>query len=321
MRLRPMDPSDPAEVQRAFDVTRACDLAVVGATEETLDSTRAQLAAPDVVAVLIGERGDVTEALLVVEVDTHGRDVFIDAYAAGPPAADWYPALVERGLAIAAEHTAADPAPTPPGADPYVVSPDFWQASAAHYSPDVAYADVLARFGFRPVRRFWRMHRPVSAAEVMAPPAPDGVARRTVTGPDDERLLHALYAESFRDHFGFVDRPAEEWLDRVRAQSGVDPGRWWIATLDDDPVALCLLDDSRAEFGEGYVRTLGVVPRARGRGIARWLLGCAVADASARGRSGVALSVDGENATGATELYESVGFTARYVIDVSVRPL
>ena len=59
----------------------------------------------------------------------------------------------------------------------------------------------------------------------------------------------------------------------------------------------------------------------RGRGIARWLLECAAADAVARGRTGLALAVDGESTTGATALYASVGFTVQRAIDVWCRPI
>ena len=94
-----------------------------------------------------------------------------------------------------------------------------------------------------------------------------------------------------------------------------------VGAADDEPVGLCVLDDSRAEFGEGHVRTLGIVREARGRGIARWLLACAAAYAVRRGRTTNTLTVDGENTTGATELYTSVGYEVREVIDVWERDL
>ncbi len=133
--------------------------------------------------------------------------------------------------------------------------------------------------------------------------------------------MHRLFEESFAEHFGAHTRPFEEWIADVEAMAGVDPTRWWIAEVDGQPAGLCILDDSKASFGDGYVRTLGVVPSARGRGVARWLLACAAADAVARGRTGLALAVDGQNTTGATDLYESVGFAIRQVIDVWCYPL
>ena len=148
------------------------------------------------------------------------------------------------------------------------------------------------------------------------------MSRRSVAGEGDRRALHALFNASFAEHFGNThEREFEAWIAGIEALPGADPERWWIATLDGEDVGLCILDDSKEEFGEGYVRTLGVVEDARGRGIGRWLLECAAADAVRRGRTGLALAVDGENTTGATALYESVGFETRQVIDVWCYPL
>ena len=66
---------------------------------------------------------------------------------------------------------------------------------------------------------------------------------------------------------------------------------------------------------------LGVTRAPRGRGIARWLLTCAAADALERGRTVLCLSVDGENTTGATALYDSMGFVQRSAFDVWCYPL
>ena len=69
------------------------------------------------------------------------------------------------------------------------------------------------------------------------------------------------------------------------------------------------------------MRHLGVLPVARGRGIARWLLEQAAFEARERGQSALTLSVDGDNTTGATRLYESVGFVTRHVVDKWQRPV
>lgn len=315
--LRPLDPQDPADLEWAWRIVRDGDIAVAGESDETRDGTRATCMAPGVVRALIGERAGVPEALLVVDVDPHAREVFVDTYARGEDRPAWFRRLLPAALEIAAQRAAAEPAAV---TDPYVVAPEVWQAVAAHYSEDASYAAVLGEFGFRPARRFWRMHRPVGPDESTRPGAPSGVSLRSSAGEQDERLVHALAEESFAEHFGFAPTPFAEWMDQLRASAGVDPSRWWIAEADGVPAGICLLDDSHAESGDAYVRTLGVVPSARGRGIARWLLACAIADAAWRGRTGIALSVDGENTTGATALYESVGFRPRRVIDVAVRP-
>lgn len=315
---------DEAQLEAAYLVASRCELDAVGWTDSTRASVKASLTAPDawVEQHLLAFHEGEPVGLLVVELDTDGREVFLDAYAVGGMAAAVQRALIERGLAAAGElaHTHPAPAGTPVD-DPYVLAPGIWQAASASFAADGAYAEVLADLGFRPIRRFWRMLLDLAAREPIEPLAPEGVSKRVVSGDEDRRMLHALFTESFAEHFGAHERGFDEWMASVEALPGADPTRWWIATLDGTDVGLCILDDSKAEFDEGYVRTLGVLESARGRGIGRWLLECAAADAVARERTGLALAVDGENATGATALYESVGFTVRHAIDVWCQPL
>jgi ribosomal protein S18 acetylase RimI-like enzyme len=323
--VRTVDPDDAVQVEAAYTVASRCELEAVGWTETTRESMRASLTAPDAWTghhrLAADEHGPV--GLLVAELDLLGREVFLDAYALGPDSARLLLELLESGMADAAELARDQPAPPGPRPeDPYQLSQDVWQVVSASFAADRQYAGVLARLGFRAIRRFWRMLQDLTDVTATPPPAPAGVTRRVVEGESDRRSLHAVFSTSFADHFGSThDQPYDQWIASVSALPGADPERWWIASLDGADVGLCIVDDSKAEFGEGYVRTLGVIPSARGRGIARWLLACAAADSVARGRSGLALAVDGENATGATELYESVGFSTRQVIDVWCYPL
>lgn len=322
--LRTLHPQDPDHVEAAYVVAARCELDAVGWTDSTRESVGASLTSPDAWPEqhLLAFQANEAVGLLVAERDLGGREVFLDAYAVGEAAATVQRALLERGLTAARELAHDHPAPAgPPCDDPYALTPDVWQAVSASFAADRAYADVLAGLGFREIRRFWRMLLDLTSVTATEPLAPTGVSRRIVSGDHDRRVLHALFADSFSDHFGTHERGFDEWIATVEALPGTDPERWWIATLDDADVGLCILDDSKAEFGEGYVRTLGVVESARGRGIGRWLLQCAAADAVARGRTGLALAVDGENTTGATALYESVGFTTRHVIDLWCCPI
>jgi len=313
------------DVDAALTVVSTCELAGVGWTDATRESVTAQLIGPDALAEahLIAFEGDAPVGLLAAEIDRHGREMFLDAFAIGDHAVALQRALLTRGISTASQVAAADPVASAAEVDnPYELSPDIWQVVSAAYEQDEAYRDVLVSLGFRPIRRFWRMLQDLSATPPERPEAPEGVALRIVDGDADRRLMHELFCESFAEHFGSSnDRPFEDWIATVEALPGTDPSRWWIATHNGQPVGICLLDDSKAEFGEGYVRTLGVVPAARGRGVATWLLACAAADSAARGRTGLALSVDGENTTGATALYTSVGFATRQVIDVWCYPL
>ena len=91
--------------------------------------------------------------------------------------------------------------------------------------------------------------------------------------------------------------------------------------LDGEPIGLCIQDDSRIERDAGHVRVLGVVPHARGRGIATWLLRSAFSQAAREGRAAMTLTVDSDNTTGATALYERAGMQPERVIILFRRPL
>ncbi|MGW2557740.1 GNAT family N-acetyltransferase [Streptomyces sp. NPDC001514] len=65
----------------------------------------------------------------------------------------------------------------------------------------------------------------------------------------------------------------------------------------------------------GWVRALGVLPSARGRGIGALLLRQAFAEFARRGRTTVGLAVDTGNTTGALRLYERSGMSLHYSAD------
>ena len=317
-------PGEDADVADAFRVVETYDTRVAGSTRSSLAAIRATLTGPDAHPALhrLVRDGAEPVGLLMVELDRHGREVFLDSFGLGPECDRIQRSLLEFGLESAREVAAADPGSPDPSVDPFSLSADRWQVVSSLHADDTRLAATLDGLGFRLIRRFWRMIQEIDTAEVVEPQAPPGVVRRVVEGPDDRRLLHALFMESFAEHFGSShDRPFDEWIAVVESLPGADPGRWWLAELDGDPVGVCILDDSYIESNECYVRTLGVVPSARGRGIARWLLECARADSARRGHTGVALSVDGDNTTGATALYESVGYRTREITDVWCLPL
>lgn len=321
----PLDVDDPLHLDAAYHVAHECEVINDGFSDTTLESMTAQLTNPDAwreAQQIVFEDGEPV-GLLAIEKEDPEREIFIDAYALGERRGEILSTLMRNGVAQAEAVAAADTeAALPVGADPLVMDASFWQAIAASYTTDLAYIDVIERQGLVPVRRFWRMILDLAEGSARVPEPPAGVTVRVVDGEADQRDLVRLYNESFADHFGeTVVHEFEDYLPRLMATPGCDPSRWWIAELDGTPVGICLLDDSKLEFDEGYVRTLGVIPQARGRGIARWLLQRAAADTYARGLPGLALTVDGANTTGATRLYESVGFRIRRQIDVFCLPL
>jgi ribosomal protein S18 acetylase RimI-like enzyme len=324
IRLRPLD-ADSADLNVAFELIRSCELDVVGRTDATLESVTSSLAGP------LGWRavqrlayiGEQPRGVLAAELMRDSREVFLDAFAVGDRTGEILALLLADGMSAATEEARQDVDWSVDGIkDLYTMSADFWQVTAAAFTQDSTYVAVLESSGFKAIRRFWRMVCDVDRNSDVDPVAPKRVTLRVVEGEADERQLHRLFTDSFSEHFGHtVEEPFESWIPRVRANAGNREDGWWIADLDGKPVGLCIVDDSKAEFGEGYVRTLGVLSHARGRGIGRWLLQCAAVDAARHGRAVIALTVDGANTTGATALYESVGYRIRQEVDVYCQPL
>ena len=259
----------------------------------------------------------------MAECDRDGREVFLDAYAVGELAPVVQRALLERGLTAARALAATDP--VPPGLlprDPYAPSQDVWQVVSASFVGDLAYADVLSDLGFRPIRRFWRMLLDLSSTLPAEPPAPAGVSRRSVAGDGDRRALHALFNASFAEHFGSThERAFDAWIAASRHSRAPIPsaGGSRPSTVR---MSACASSTTRRRSSardtcapSAWSRTRVGAGSADGCWRARRRMPSAVGGPASRSLC------DGENTTGATALYESVGFATRQVIDVWCYPL
>jgi len=149
-----------------------------------------------------------------------------------------------------------------------------------------------------------------------APPAPSwpaGIALRTADIERDLPEIVAADMESFRDHWGHVDRPfdqeLEEWQSFVRGEGDlIDPTLWFLATDGEKIVGYSICRGQVADDAtRGYVDGLAVLPGWRKRGIALALLHQSFGELSRRGRAAVELDMDSENLTGALRLYERAG--------------
>jgi mycothiol synthase len=179
--------------------------------------------------------------------------------------------------------------------------------------------DMKARLearGFTPVTTFQRM-RADHVGPVPMPEPPPGITIREASDDATRRDAYEVHGESFADHFGFARLSYERWIQRYETTSTFDWAQLWVADLDGRPVALCIRTDQFVQDDDcGYIWTLGVVPDARGRGIASYLLRRAFAVDAADGRVGTLLHVDSNNTTPALGLYESVGMRSVQVVDI-----
>jgi len=305
---------DPADVATAVRLVQECDLAVLG-EQDSGDADAASLfSLPDMdraASVLILDGHEVV-AVTWIENDVSGRDTFVDVFAPpGPRAREAQDLGLEIGLEAARRHRAAAPAV------------GEWTARAGAWVADVGYAAALVAHGFEPKRTFFRMRVDSSSPDVPAavPPLPEGVALVVSDDEETRRRIHAISDDSFAEHYNHTSREYDEWWAHWSAGTTRDPDGWWLLTVDGVDAAVCLLDESRAEIGDGYVALLGVAKEFRGRGLAQLLLRRSFVRYRDMGRAGTQLGVDAENGTGAVRVYESVGMQVTRAVQGYSQPI
>jgi mycothiol synthase len=172
---------------------------------------------------------------------------------------------------------------------------------------------LLRSRGYERIRSFFQMRIDLGA-EPAPVEWPEGFEVSAIS-PAEERVLHEVLEDAFRDHWEHTPRTFEEWI-RPR-------------TLEHD---LCFLVRAGAEvaaaaecrrerFGMGWVGTLGTRRQYRRRGLGDALLRHSLRELYARGARKVGLGVDAESPTGATRLYERAGMRVAWRSDVYARTL
>ena len=153
---------------------------------------------------------------------------------------------------------------------------------------------------------------------VPPPAVPDGVVvRRGAPNEASRRAAHAVLMEAFATQPGTQPRPFEEWAASRESRSTFDWSQVTIAEVDGLAAGMTECNDNFVSTDNcGYVGRLGVVPSARGRGLAKFLLRNAFAIDSAAGRRGTILHVDTGNPTPAVALYTGAGMRPDLISDI-----
>jgi mycothiol synthase len=176
---------------------------------------------------------------------------------------------------------------------------------------------MLATRGYALARWFNLLEQPLGPVPEI--PRVDGVILATPR-PDQEEAVRLAHNDAFRDHWGSGPIAPEAWHDNWTARSA----RGEVSTLalspDGEVLAYVLCGEYQPR--DLYVNLVGTVPAARGRGIAAAALLNTIALAARSGSyDRIQLDVDSESLTGATRLYERVGFVHRLQLMAMQRPL
>ena len=168
---------------------------------------------------------------------------------------------------------------------------------------DEAAASIARGHGLHPVRHYWHMQ-----IDLAGPPDrgsdPDSIDIDTI---DPERDLPAVYAvldAAFADDPGDHPEPFDRWARDLTADPSYDPTLWLMAREAGVPVGV--LTASAGDDG-GWVEWLAILGSHRGRGIGSAMLHRTFRALAVRGQRRVMLTVNAENPTGATGVYERAG--------------
>lgn len=170
---------------------------------------------------------------------------------------------------------------------------------------------LLTRMGYAVVRYFNELTRPLPGEDVTVADI-EGV--RLIAPTDEhEAAVREAHNAAFTDHWGSSPSAPETWRDYWTGRS--QRKQFSTLAVDEDGAVLAYVMVSQWVPREAYVDLVGTVREARGRGLAAAALGRSIRLAAESGEFDVIeLGVDSDSPTGATRLYERLGFTLARVM-------
>jgi mycothiol synthase len=302
-----------ADVPEILSIVEASDIAAIGEPDVTADELTETLTAPfhDPAKdswLALDETGRVV-AWSYVHNPSGGRRENIDVYVHPEWGRAAQPYLLDQLLIRLGERAREA------GAEDRV-------ARAGLIPTETRYLDLLRSREFTWVKRYARMAITLTGDE-KPPTAPAGVTVRLLRHDDDadQRAFFTILDHSFQDTPDYLSITYENHRERIAATPTVSWDEWFVAEVDGIPAAALQSSDAGKEDGDGWISMLGVEVAFRGRGLGRLLLQTAFACYAAKGLRKAGLGVDLTNPTGAYSLYEGVGMTVSYEVDIVERPV
>jgi mycothiol synthase len=187
-------------------------------------------------------------------------------------------------------------------------------------------AAMLEKTGYQPVRYGFEMVRP-DLENIPNYPLPEGLEVRRVL-PEHYRAIWDADSEAFRDHWGYIEPSDEDYQAWLVDTTTFQPELWQIAwDIATDQVAgqvKTYIDHEQNKLYDrkrGWTEGISVRRPFRRRGLARALIARSLQVQKQAGMTESALSVDSENLSGATKVYEDCGFRVVKRMTVYRKPL
>jgi mycothiol synthase len=169
---------------------------------------------------------------------------------------------------------------------------------------------LVRRAGFAAERWYRQMQRPLTG--LPQPGAVAGVELVPFDRSRDDEVRRAHNA-CFTEHHGSAERDTDAWRSMFTGQRSFRPELSVLAVEDGAVIGYVLTyvyeaDALATGVREAHFGQIGVLPSARGRGVASAVIAEALRVGAREGCGRAGLQVDSDNVTGALRLYEQLGF-------------
>jgi mycothiol synthase len=169
---------------------------------------------------------------------------------------------------------------------------------------------LVRRAGLTPERWYRQMQRPL--VDLPEPREVPGIELVPFSWDRDEEVRRAHNA-AFTEHHGSAERDADAWRTMFTGQRSFRSDLSVLAIEDGAVVGYVLAyvweaDTAATGIQETHFGQIGVLPSARGRGVASAVITEALRLGAEHDCKRAGLQVDTDNVTGALRLYESLGF-------------
>jgi mycothiol synthase len=171
-------------------------------------------------------------------------------------------------------------------------------------------ASLVEGAGLTAERWYRHMQRPLT--DLPEPQAVPGVEVVPFAWDRDDEIRRTHNA-AFAEHHGSAEQDAAAWRTVFTGQRAFWPELSVLAVEHGAVVGYLLAyvyeaDCAATGVRETHFGQIGVLPRARGRGLASALIAAALRAGAENGCERAGLEVDADNVTGALRLYEKLGF-------------